>query len=152
LDVFVAQERFDLDLRRLTLEIPDDLNVRPVGPLSLALRTGGERQVLEFEPAGDGRRDARRRVTTYTFRPTGADRLTYRRGDRVWAELPLKDAANEEWRFGWGRYRSEMYQFERLSNPPRLYRKGQDLSAGKLAEGVVLGVVPEDGLPRVPDL
>jgi hypothetical protein len=152
LDVFVAQERFDLDLRRLTLEIPDDLKVRPAGPFALTLRTGGDRIVLEFEQAGDGRRDARRRVTAYAFRPTGADRLTYRPGDRLWAELPLKDETNDEWRFGWARYRSEIYQFERLSNLPRLYRKGQDLNAGKLAEGVVLGVVPEDGLPRVPDL
>jgi hypothetical protein len=152
LDAFLGQDRFDLELRRLTLEIPDDLKVRPVGPFALTLRSGGERQTLELEPAGDGRRDARRRVTAYAFRPTGADRLTYRPGDKLWAEVPLKDAANEEWLFGWSRYRSEIYQFERLSNPPRLYRKGQDGNLSKPAEGVVLEVVPENGLPRVPDL
>jgi hypothetical protein len=152
LDAFVQRDRFELIVSRFTLEIPDDLKVRPAGRFALAVWNEGERQTLEFEQAGDGRRDARRRVTAYNFRPVGAERLSYRPGDKLWAELPLKDAANEEWLFGWGRYRSELYQFERLSHPPRLYRKGQDLNRGKVADGVVLTVQPEGGLPRVPDL
>jgi hypothetical protein len=68
--------------------------------------------------------------------------------------LPLRDTAkrDEEWVFTWSRCRSEVYQFERLSREPRLHRKDQKTTEGKLAEGVTLTVTQGSGIPSMPDL
>ena len=50
------------------------------------------------------------------------------------------------------RSRSPVYQFERLRQPPRLHRRDQENVEGKIAEGLTLSVLPESGLPKVPDL
>ena len=149
---FLRQDRFELELRSLTLQIPDDLKVRPVGPLTVYHRPDGEARSLTFKLLGEGRRDPRRRVTSYTLVPEGATSLTYRPGEQLWAELPLRDADNRDWRFTWSVCRSLAYQFERLLRSPRLHRPNQENTEGSLAEGVSLSVTPERGLPRVPDL
>jgi hypothetical protein len=152
LTAFLRQDHFDLDLRGLTLQIPDDLRVRPVGKLSVYHRSGGEaRPTLSFRIRGEGRRDAKHRVTLYTLEPEGGATLTYRPGDSLWAELPLRDKDNRDMLFTWSACRSLVYQFERLVRSPRLHRKDQENTAGEIAEGVLL-IVPEGGVPRVPDL
>lgn len=153
LDLFLRHDRFDLDLGHLTLDLPDDLKLRPAGRLAIHHRPGGEaRPPLLYEVVGDGRRDVRRRVTVYTLRPLGASTLTYRPGDLFWVELPVKDSDNRDWMLTWTRNRSQVFQFERLTQPPRLHRKDQENLEGKLAEGVVVTVIPPRGLPTVPDL
>ncbi len=154
LSAFLRQERFDLEMRRLQLEIADDLRVRPVGKLTIYHRTGEQRRpTLAYELAGDPQRDPRRQVTLYSFRPEAGTTLTYRPGDTLWAELPLKDADNRDWLFTWARSRSpQVYQFERLVQPPRLHRPNQENTEGKIAEGVLLTGIPERGIPPVPDL
>lgn len=154
LAAFLRQEHFDLEMRRLLLEIPDDLRVRPVGKLAIYQRTGEQnRPTLVYDLAGDAQRDPRRQLTLYTFRPEAGTTLTYRPGDVLWAELPLKDADNRDWLFTWARSRSpQVYQFERLVRPPRLHGREQANTEGKIAEGATLTVVPERGVTPVPDL
>jgi hypothetical protein len=52
----------------------------------------------------------------------------------------------------WARSRSLVYQFERLIKPPRLHRKGQDNTQGEIEPSISLAVIPETGLPKVPEL
>jgi hypothetical protein len=150
LAAFLAQDRIDLDLQSFTLQVPDELRVRPAGRLTIYYRTGSD--VLTFRRFGDDQRDPRRRVTMYTFIPDAGKAIVYQPGDKLWAELPLKDSADRDLLFTWARSRSLTYQFERLLRPPRLHRKDQDNTAGDLKEDVVLTVVPERGAPRLPDL
>lgn len=153
LHTFLRQERFDLDLRRLTLVVPDDLKVRPAGNFTVSHGAGGAlATAFTFEPAEDGRRDPRRRVTEYAFRPAADASFVYRPGDTLSAELPLRDVDNQEWQFTWTSSRSQVFAFERLSRPPRLHRKDQESALGKVVEEVTLTVMPERGLPVVPDL
>jgi hypothetical protein len=151
---FLGRDRFPLELKRVAVEVPDSLRVRPDGPLSLFhLSTTKKGPALVFEVVGDLQRDPQRRVTTYTFRPVaGSGTLTYQPGDDLWATLPLKDADNREWIFTWARSRSEVYQQERLHLPPRLHRRDQENTAGELATGVVLRATEGQGVPPVPDL
>jgi hypothetical protein len=151
LAAFLEKESFALDLQVMRLEIPDKVEARPDPGAKLTVfhqPAGGDATKYTFEPSGEGQRDVERRVRTYTFRPTSAARWTYRPGDALWAELPLRDGQM----FTWARDRSLRYQFERLARPPRLHKSGEPSSSGTLAEGVRLLVTPPDGLPRVPDL
>src|SRR5262249_7810209 len=134
---FLQQDRFELEMRRFLLEIPDDLRVRPVGKLSIYHRSGEQnRPTLVYELAGDPQPDVRRQATTYSLRPEGGTSLTYRPAETLWAELALRDTDNRDWLFTWARGRSPIvYQFERLVRPPRLHRPGQENTQGRIAEG-----------------
>src|SRR5262249_29872390 len=143
---------FAIEIRGLTLEIPDDLKVRLPDSAMLSVHlqpaTDEKSVVLELRNTGDSKRDDQRRVRIYTFRPGDKQRLTYRPGDTLWAELPVGDGQM----FTWALNRSTIYQFERLLRPPRLHKSGEPPTKGELAKEVRLQVVPEDGIPRVPDL
>jgi len=52
----------------------------------------------------------------------------------------------------WVRSRTLTYQFERLRRGPYVHRADQDVATGDLAESVVVTIIPDEGLPRVPDL
>jgi hypothetical protein len=146
---FLQKSSFTIDVQRLMLEVPDALKAKP--PLGAALSlflNDPDNPAMRFESSGDGKHDAQRRVTTYTFRPVEAKQLTYRPGDSFWASLPLRDG----YAFTWTRSRSTLYQFEKLVRPPRLHKAGQNPVEGDSAEGVRLTVSPPEGLPRVPDL
>jgi hypothetical protein len=153
LAAFLRRERFDLILRRFTLEIPDDAKVRPQGKLLVHYFSGGERKPpLIFEPTGEERHDARRRVTRYGFQPAGDSTLRYKPGDTLWADLPVDNAGSPGWMLTWARNRSQVYQFERLLRPPRLHPKDKANTEGEIEEGISLEVSPEGGVPKVPDL
>jgi hypothetical protein len=146
---FLGQERFTIEVNRLTLEVPERLKVRPAPDAVLAVHHGtGDRPALALGLSGEGQRDVQRRVWLYTFRPVEGQRLVYRPGDRLWATLALQDG----WMFTWARSRSAVYQFERLRRPPRLHRATEPNTSGELEEGVRLLPDPPDGIPRVPDL
>jgi GTPase SAR1 family protein len=146
---FLQKTSFTLDVQRLTLEVPDSLKVKPPLGATLSLfLVDPDHPALRFESSGDGKHDAQRRVTIYTFRPVEARRLTYHPGEAFWANLPLRDG----YAFTWTKCRSTLYQFEKLIRPPRLHKVGQNPVEGDSAEGVRLTVSPPDGLPRVPDL
>jgi hypothetical protein len=148
---FLAKMSFPLDVRRLTLEIPESLDVKPADAAKFSIyhpSSAGDKPALVFEPSGEGQRDARRRVLTYSFRPADGQRLTYRPGDPLWATLPLRD----DRMFTWVRGRSLMYQFERLNRPPRLHKTKEESTDGTLEEKVFLTITPAGGVPSLPDL
>ncbi len=148
---FLAKTSFTLDVRRLTLEIPESLGVKPAADGRFLIyhpASSGDKPALVFEQSSDGERDAERRVWTYRFRNSEGQRLTYRPGDSLWGTLSLRDDQS----FTWVRGRSLMYQFERLAQPPRLHPTKEAATAGTLEEKVRLTITPSDGLPRLPDL
>jgi hypothetical protein len=148
---FLNKTSFPLDLRRLTLEIPESLGVKPAPDAKLSIyhpASAGEKPALIFEQSGEGERDAQRRVWIYSFRSVEGQRLIYRPGDALWAALPLRD----ELMFTWVRGHSLMYQFERLTRPPRLHKMKEATTTGTLEEKVLLTITPADGVPRLPDL
>jgi hypothetical protein len=150
---FLAKPSFTLDLRRLTLEIPESLGVKPASGAKLLVHhpaSAGDKPALALEPAGDGEgeRDAPRRVWTYAFRLSDTQRLTYRPGDALWATLALRD----DRQFTWVRAHSLMYQFERLTRPPRLHKTKDEPASGSLEEKVRLTILPAGGVPSIPAL
>ena len=148
---FLGKTSFTLEVRRLTLEIPESLEARPAADANLSIyhpASAGDKPALVFAPFGEGERDARRRVWMYSFRATEAHSLTYRPGDDLWASLPLRD----DWMFTWVRGRSLMYQFERLVRPPRLHKVKEATTSGTLEEKVRLTITPPEGIPHLPDL
>jgi hypothetical protein len=147
---FLGQDRFELTFHSVTVSIPDDLRVRPAGRLTIHYGSGNE--TLVCKRSGDDRRDPDRRATVYTFVPEGTRSIVYRPGDKLWAELPLKDRTDRDLMFTWSRSRSLDFQFERLLRPPRLHRPDQENTAGDLKPDVQLRVMPERGVPRLPDL
>jgi hypothetical protein len=150
LATFLKQSRFTIQIRTLTLEIPERL-VRPRADARLrVLHPASERQpALALEPTGEPRRDARRRWI-YTYRLAEGEEIYYRPGEKFWAALALRDGEEMVWGAD---PRSQLYQFERLRLPPRAQeRPGMALNQGKVLEGVQVLISPESGLPRVPDL
>jgi hypothetical protein len=151
LSEFLERPSFPLNIRRLTLEIPEGLERKPAADAPLSLyhpASAGEKPALVLQPSGEGERDPQRRVWIYSFRLSESQTLTYRPGDALWATLPLRD----DWMFTWVRCHSLMYQFERLTRPPRLHQAKEATTSGTLEEGVRLTIVPADGVPRLPDL
>jgi hypothetical protein len=158
LTTFLRQSRFELDPRGFRVQIPDDLKdqrFRPQGKLTLSVQNADRKVTsVTFRPEGDGVHDARRRVTTYVFTAEATGPVVDHPGDLLWAELPVRDADGREWKLSWWSVpiRSSLYQFERLTLPPRLYRPEQKVETGDVAAGVVLSPVPEGSVPIVPDL
>lgn len=148
---FLDRGSFTLTLRRLTLEIPESLERKPAADAKLSIyhpSSAGENPALVFELSGEGERDPQRRVWRYSFRVREPQTLNYRPGDALWARLPLRD----DWMLTWVRGHSLMYQFERLTRPPRLHKANETTTRGTLEDEVRLTILPADGVPRVPDL
>ena len=154
LATFLQQDTFKLEINRLSLHLPDDLRLRPVGKLTIFHGSGEKgRPVLSFHVEGEESRDVRRRITSFPFVPDEAAALVYRPGDALWATLEVKDAGDATWTLTWTRDHSGIYQFERLSRPPRLHRADEGPEKGKLLEERAwLTLTPATGIPRVPDL
>jgi hypothetical protein len=148
---FLQKTSFPIEIRRLTLEVPDDLKVRLPESAKLEVyhpASAGDKPALVLQNTPDARRDAARRVWAYTFRTEDAHTIVYKPGDELWAVLKVGDGRT----FTWARSRSLVYELETLLRPPRLHKEGEPNTKGDLAEGVRLTVVPEDGIPRLPDL
>jgi hypothetical protein len=153
LKTFLERDRFELSLKRLTLEIPDALKLRPDGKLSVVHRPReGDTAVLTFTVA-DKHHDAQRGLTTYTLRAEDKQLLLYRPGEELFAQLPARDAEGREQMLTWAISRSQVFQFERLVRAPRLHLPGQDNTQGQLMPGIRLMIAPGQGsIPPVPDL
>jgi hypothetical protein len=151
---FLKHDRFDLELRGLTLTLPDSLKARPVGNLVIYHRSGDNPPATyRFAQTGEAQHDAVRGISRYSYAPDSRVQFTYRPGDSLWADLALtKDVNGGERSLSWTGSRSLTYQFERLLNQPRLLRKGQKETEGPVAKDVTLVVTPGGGIPRVPDL
>jgi hypothetical protein len=153
LAAFLGRERFDLDLKRLTLEVPFNLNVKPGGKLALFHPpTNGQGPAVTFT-VGEPETDMERRVRIYPLRPEGsAQALVYHPGDDLWATLPADYGGDASWVLDWVRGRSAVYQFDHLSRAPQLHQKGQGNTRGEVAQGVTLNPAPGSTLPTVPEL
>jgi hypothetical protein len=151
LAAFLKRDVFDLDLRRLTIEIPDRLDKQPTDELAVYLQPAGDKHL--FVKTDNKQRDAQRGVTRYLYRAVKQASIVYHPGDVLWAELPLRDVdkRDQDWRFTWVRGRSELYQFERLARPPRLHLKDKPATEGKIVEDVTV-TITQGSLPLVPDL
>lgn len=148
---FLQKPSFTLDLRKLTLDVPDSVKIKPAFEATLSVlhpRTSPGKPALVFKLDGDGERRSQERLWRYTFDRQDGGPLTYQPGDELYATLPLR----QEEQLSWFNCRSLSYQFERLSRPPRLHKAGEDAASGTLLEKVRLSVTPPDGLPAVPDL
>jgi hypothetical protein len=152
LEAFIRLNKIDLSIRQLTLEIPDDAQVRPDGSFTIYNRKiPGETTPYVFERTGEERRDLAKGVMLYTFRST-QQVIPFEPGNSFWADLPVKYQEAANWRLTWSRSRSQVYQFQRLQSPPRLHSAGQSTLDGKLEERIILTVVPENGVPSLPSL
>lgn len=152
LAAFLARTEFALEVRALELEVPEVRGLRPGDESRLVVLhpASGRQPALAFEASGEPRRDPARRTVVYTFRPVAGHKLTYRPGDKLWAELPLRGARD---RLVWSQARSSLYQFERLRRPPRLQGlAATTLDEGRVFDDVTLTPRPEDGVPVVPEL
>ncbi|MBL8793580.1 MAG: hypothetical protein JNM56_06735, partial [Planctomycetia bacterium] len=153
---FLNKGQYEIELQRLVLKVPDGVRVTPAGKLTVYHGSGGDvRTTLTFKRQGEPVADPDDKLTRYVFVPEVGEtltyRLTYRPGNVLWAELPLKTLDRQDRVFTWSLCRSQMYQFERLVRPPRLHRPDQQATEGDL--------IPDAGLtvsvgivPRVPDL
>lgn len=157
---FLKESSFPLELKRLTLSIPDDIDagaarvrqLRPVGNLSVRHEANKKETALTFETSGGGERDLQAQAMKYAFKATGEQTLTYRPGDKLSAVLSLKDADGREWVAEWLRGRSRVYQLDHLVYEPVLYRKDQGSDKGQPAAGMTLRVTLGKDIPPIPDL
>ncbi|MFO0877524.1 MAG: GTPase domain-containing protein [Gemmataceae bacterium] len=151
LATFLDQSQFTLDIRSVRLEIPESrgLHPRAEGRLIVHHPASMRQPALSLEVSGEPESDSLRRKV-YTFRLVEGQRLTYHPGDKLWAELPLRGGTE---RLTWSQGRSQLFQFERLHNPPRLQSAtATTLGEGRLLDDVRLILRPEEGVPTVPDL
>ncbi|MBO0700026.1 MAG: GTPase domain-containing protein [Zavarzinella sp.] len=149
---FLRRTTFDIDPRRLRLRIPDTLSdapVRPAGDFTLVYRRAerGDPVRVALRPEGEPQRDKQSLV--YTFSGSGPG-ITYRPGDRLYAELPVRKG-DRELRLTWSRARAESFQFESLQREPRLHAPDQNYLEGVIADGVTVAIT--DGkFPIVPPM
>jgi GTPase SAR1 family protein len=151
LAAFLGETTFSLDIKRLTVELPDSLRSKAPSTAALSVyhpRTSGKEPALVFEQSSEAKRDPDRRVTIYNFELKKGTRLVYVPGDELWATLPLRDGMQ----LTWTRNRSTMFQFERLLRAPRLHKTKENSTEGELVEEVRVFVSPPEGWPRAPDL
>ena len=151
LAAFLQETTFSLDIKHITLELPDSL--RRLAPTNVALsiyhpRTEAKEPVMVLEQVGEAKRDSDRHVTVYQLDLKKGKRVVYLPGDDLWAALPLRDNMQLTWALN----RSTMYQFERLLRSPRRHTAGEPTEKGERVEGVRVLVAPPEGWPHVPDL
>jgi hypothetical protein len=151
---FLSHDRFELTLRRLALEMPDALRLRPDGDLTIVCTEAANRKETRLVfSAADKQREPQLGVTIYLLRPKEGTALTYHPGDDLIAQLPVRDGDNREMQLTWARSRSQVYQFEHLVREPRLHRRNEEAIKGQLESAIHLSVPPEQGsIPHVPDL
>jgi hypothetical protein len=147
---FLAAKEFPIAPKGFEVAIPAELRVPPVvpaGPLTLTHTPGGGGPVtLTFRPAGDGTPQGPNSV--YRFTPDGPTSFTYRPGDGLRADLPVR-SGEQRFTLVWDEGGPAAYQVARLTREPKLAREG---APPEPATGVVLSPAAGSGLPRVPVL
>jgi hypothetical protein len=151
---FLAQKQFVLEVRSLTLVVPEGVKRRLREPAELKVYhpASGRQPALRFKPAGDPVPDRRGRTWTYRYEWKESDKpIVYRPRDNLWARVDRADGRALMW---WPEVqaRSMRYQFECLLRPPLLRSPTDKPDAGDPEDEVRLTFVPDSGVPRVPDL
>ena len=153
LAAFLARDSFPVELPEFELTLPDDLFDRrptPAGAFVLTVTpAGGVAQNYSLEAAPDPRRG--RGQAVFVFRPAGhAGKLVLRPGDAVAAVLPIR-AGVQTYKLVWGGGRDATYQFDALTDPPRVETAGGKLVTPR-ATGVRVAVPPPGHWPTLPRL
>ncbi len=148
LAAFLRTPEFAVDLRGAELTVPLVLRTPPLvpaGPLTLTVtpRAGGDPVVRTYPTAGEPQ--PRDLTTVYTF--GAAAPFTYRPGDALRAELPVRSGA-QAFTLAWDAGGTRTFQFDRLAREPRLLRDG----AAEPATGVRLAPAAGSAVPRAPAL
>ena len=146
---FLRADSFGLNPTGFELTIPVDLReqrVVPAGPLTITLtpRVGGP-VVRTIGVRGDGVRQGS--TVVYTLAADGDVQLTYRPGELLTAELPVR-AGVQDMKLVWGPGATDTFQFERLLREPRILRGGSN----EPAAGVRLTPAAGATVPRLPPL
>lgn len=147
---FLKQPSFALDPTGFDLTIPLDLRAQrvvPAGPLvvKIASRTLPE-QTKSFRVSGDGSRQGQ--ATVYKLVPDGGAKLTYRPGDDLTIELPVR-VGTQDAKLVWSAGGTDTFQFDRFGREPRMVRAG---ATPEPAAGVKLAPAADAGLPKIPVL
>jgi GTPase SAR1 family protein len=156
---FLDKDHFTLDLKRLTLVLPEAVagkfRIRSIGPLQVYHSSPDKNPSgpeLLLKPIGtQWQRDEARKAQTWTLRSESNKVLTYQPGDNLWAEMTVDTGKEGKWQLTWARG-SSVWQFECLSKPPRLHPADQPNTKGDLVEGLTLEVTEGSALPTVPAL
>jgi hypothetical protein len=150
LAAFLRRDSFELNLQGFDLLLPRDPSLgklTPTGPFVLTVTPrGGTAVGKSFRHSGDGA--AVGSATSYGFRAETKDKLTYRPGDGLRAEVPVR-AGGQDFKLVWETTRTNTYQFDKLAEKPRLVKPG---GGSELAPGVRLTPDADSTLPRVPVL
>jgi len=151
LTAFLRQGTFDLNLQGFDLFLPPDLGlgkVTPGGLLSITItpRGGGTSTVRTFKQAGPGVREGS--GTSFRFTAEGDVKASYRAGDELKAELPVR-VGTQDCKLIWEATASQVFQFDKLAREPRLLKPGGGSEPGS---GVRLAPTPGSTLPRLPAL
>lgn len=149
LAAFLRTPAFTLDLRGAEVTVPREPGAPalvPAGPLTVTLvpRAGGAPVVRTYPQVGGGVISGTN--TVYTFGP--AEPLTYRAGDGLRAELPLR-ADDRRSALVWDEGGTRTFQFVKLLREPRLFPDG---GSARPATGFTLAPAAGSVLPRLPAL
>jgi GTPase SAR1 family protein len=153
---FLNRPQHPIELQRLVVVFPGSLNLTPAGKLTIYHGQKPEESApLSFKQLGEARREDGESAVRYTFVPEAGESVTYRigyrPGDTLWAELPVQTEEKAARMLTWSHCRSQVFQFERLSRPPRLHRIDQPANEGELMNDIRL-IVAVGVVPRLPDL
>jgi hypothetical protein len=149
LAAFLRQDKFDMNLAGFDLWLPLDLGlgkVAPAGPISITVVHSGTPTTRTFKQTGNGVREGA--GTNFRFTVEGDGKLTYRPGDELRAELPVK-VGTQDYKLMWEATESQTFQFDKLTHEPRLVKPGGGSEPGA---GVRLKPLPGTTLPRLPSL
>lgn len=148
LATFLRQDKFEMGLRDFELWLPLDLGlgkVTPTGAFTITvIHRGGATTTRTFKQVGGGVRQGA--GTNFLFRVEGDGKLTYRPGDELRAELPVR-VGTQDCRLVWEATDTQVYQFDKLRHEPRLVKPG-----GTSEPGAGVRLTPTGGttLPRLP--
>jgi hypothetical protein len=150
---FLRAESFALDPRGFELAIPVDLReqrVVPNGPLTITLTPrGGPPETRTLNVRGEGVRQGA--TVVYTLAADADVRLTYRPGELLTAELPVR-AGMQDLKLVWGPGGTDVFQFERLLREPKLVRGGSSEPAAGVRLTPTAGTVVPPLPPLLPEV
>jgi hypothetical protein len=150
---FLQRRSFLLDVPEFILEVPDEFQDRLPGNASLVLthtsRDGDKTRVVYRRGPEEGKLTQEGQIREYRLARREGGQINYQPGDQLRASMELLDGEV----LGWTDPRSQLYQFESLSLPPRLHRRNQPESEGTKQRRIHLrGPVGDKEVPNVPDL
>jgi hypothetical protein len=149
LAAFLRAPSFELALSGFDLLIPPDLSldrVTPSGALTVAITSpGGGAETLRFKLSGEPQR--KDSAMSYRFLPESSGKLTYRPGDELRVEAPVRSGM-QEMKLVWESGGPKTYQFVRLEREPRLVKS----TGTEAATGVKLTPIAGSVVPKLPVL